>query len=101
MSVLTPSEWLKFLVDCQIPNDKLTHCKRHDCDRIFIETNYLEEAEREQGKLQKKDAMMRYVPAPKTVWLSWIGVGLGFLQPEFDSGTRDVSLLTTYSVGHA
>ena len=23
---------------------------------------------------------------PKTVWLSWMGVGLGFLQPGFDSG---------------
>ena len=34
--------------------------------------------------------------SPKAVWLSWIGVGLGFLQPGFDSGTRGFSVLTTW-----
>ena len=29
------------------------------------------------------------------VWLSWISVGLGFLQPGFQSGTRGFSVLTT------
>ena len=32
----------------------------------------------------------------KTVWLSWIGVGLGFLQPGFDSGMRGFSVLKTF-----
>ena len=33
---------------------------------------------------------------PKTVRLSWIGVGLGYLRREFDSGTRGFSVLTTF-----
>mmetsp|Transcript_48297 Transcript_48297/g.92369 ORF Transcript_48297/g.92369 Transcript_48297/m.92369 type:complete len:1381 (+) Transcript_48297:2-4144(+) len=58
--ILHASEWLKILIDCSVPNDKSGHCKRHDCDRIFIETNYMDDGEREMGKVQKKDAMMRY-----------------------------------------
>ena len=34
--------------------------------------------------------------SPQKIWLSWIGVGLGFLQPGFDSATRSFSVLKTW-----
>jgi hypothetical protein len=34
--------------------------QRHDLERVFMETSYLDESERDMGKVQVKDAILRY-----------------------------------------
>eukprot|EP00976_Prorocentrum_cordatum_P032404 658805-Prorocentrum_minimum.AAC.1 len=47
ISTMTAADWLTFVTFCDIPNPKSAGCKKHDCERIFMETNYTEESEKD------------------------------------------------------